>query len=84
MASKHFVIDVDSHYSEVIDELWEYMDEPWRTKFQATKLMTWIPGAPGDRYMEGRIRRLEGGTWNADGSERPQDDNPRLDEGARC
>jgi predicted TIM-barrel fold metal-dependent hydrolase len=67
MASKHFVIDVDSHYSEVIDELWEYMDEPWRTKFQATKLMTWIPGAPGDRYMEGRIRRLEGGTWNAGG-----------------
>lgn len=62
---QHLVIDVDSHYSEVVDELWEYMDEPWRTRFQGSRLSTYIPGAPGDRYMEGRIRRLEGTTWKA-------------------
>ena len=61
--TKPLVVDVDSHYSEVVDELWEYMDEPWRTRFHESRLGTYIPGAPGDRYMGGRIRRLEGGTW---------------------
>lgn len=60
---QQLVIDVDSHYSEVVDELWEYIHEPWRTRFQGSRLRTYIPGAPGDRYMEGRIRRLEGATW---------------------
>jgi predicted TIM-barrel fold metal-dependent hydrolase len=57
MRSGHLVIDVDAHYLEPIEELADYMDEPWRSRIKGVSLDKIIPVALGDRMIGGRIRR---------------------------
>jgi predicted TIM-barrel fold metal-dependent hydrolase len=51
------VVDGDAHYLEPIQEMTEYMAEPWRTRLRGADPSRWIPVGLGDRMLEGRIRR---------------------------
>ena len=51
------VVDVDAHYLEPIQEMTEYMDDPWRTRLRGADPSRWIPVGLGDRMLEGRIKR---------------------------
>jgi predicted TIM-barrel fold metal-dependent hydrolase len=57
VASAFPIIDTDSHYAENIEGLWEYMEEPWRSRLKGSDLARYLPASPGDRYMAGRIDR---------------------------
>lgn len=51
------VIDVDAHYLESIDEMTDYMNEPWRTRVKNADANRLLPQSLGDRLLGGRIRR---------------------------
>jgi predicted TIM-barrel fold metal-dependent hydrolase len=51
------VVDCDAHYLEPINEMVEYIDEPWHSRLSGADPAKWIPFGLGDRMMAGRIRR---------------------------
>jgi uncharacterized protein len=51
------VIDADAHYLEPVQEMAEYLDEPWRSRLLGADPTKWIPIGLGDRMLAGRIRR---------------------------
>lgn len=51
------VIDADAHYLEPIDQLADYVDEPWRTRIKGVSASRLLPRALGDRMLQGRITR---------------------------
>ena len=51
------IIDADAHYLEPIEELADYVDEPWRTRIKGVSPSRLLPRALGDRMLQGRIRR---------------------------
>ncbi len=51
------VIDADAHYLEPVQEMAEYIDEPWRSRLLGADPAKWIPIGLGDRMLAGRIRR---------------------------
>lgn len=53
----HIVVDVDAHYLEPLDDLAEYMDEPWKTQVSSAGAQNFVPGGLGDRSVAGRIQR---------------------------
>jgi predicted TIM-barrel fold metal-dependent hydrolase len=55
------VVDTDAHYAEPLEELAEYMRDPWRSVFLSYGAAAFVPGALGDRYLGGRIRRSDVG-----------------------
>ncbi|MCF8563161.1 amidohydrolase [Alicyclobacillus tolerans] len=57
MRQGYKVVDVDAHYLEPINEIANYVDEPWRTRIKSINPDRLIPMTLGDRMLEGRIRR---------------------------
>ena len=57
MKSGQLVVDVDAHYLEPIEELANYVDEPWRTRIKGVSAEKLVPATLGDRMLQGRIRR---------------------------
>lgn len=54
------IIDVDTHFTESLDELIPYFDEPWRSNLQHGEGFStsfFLPGGSGDRGVGGRIQR---------------------------
>jgi len=51
------VVDADAHYLEPVQEMAEYIDEPWRSRLRGADPTKWIPIGLGDRMLAGRIRR---------------------------
>lgn len=57
MVEGHTVIDVDAHYLEAVEQLAEYMDEPWATRVKAGGATWLLPRSLGDRHVAGRVQR---------------------------
>ena len=57
MRNGHLVIDIDAHYLEPIEELADYIDDPWRTRIKEATTIRLLPEGLGDRFVGGRIRR---------------------------
>lgn len=59
MSSKFKIVDVDAHYTDDPRDLWEYLEEPWRTRIKdwSGDYYT-MPGgaASGDSMMGGRVQ----------------------------
>lgn len=60
------VIDCDCHYMESFSDIAEYMDEPWKTRFEKSNfdekgakqnLSSFFPFSTGDRQAYGKISR---------------------------
>ena len=63
---QYHVIDGDCHYMESFHDVAEYMDEPWKTKFEGSNfdekgakqnLSSFFPFSTGDRQAHGKITR---------------------------
>jgi uncharacterized protein len=59
MRNGRLIIDVDAHYLEPIQEITQYLDEPWRTRLGGVSPDRLIPQTLGDRMMQGRLQRPE-------------------------
>lgn len=57
MRNGHLIVDVDAHYLEPVDELADYLDDPWRTRIKEATTIRLLPEGLGDRFVQGRIRR---------------------------
>ncbi|WP_436348237.1 hypothetical protein [Natronorubrum sp. FCH18a] len=65
-AAEHRVIDCDWHYQGSFEEVAEYMDEPWRTKYKRSNwgdsgvkqnLSSFFPMSTGDRQAYEKVVR---------------------------
>jgi hypothetical protein len=59
--TNRLIVDADAHYAEPLEELADYMSEPWRSLFLSYSPSAFIPVALGDRYLGGRIQRNDVG-----------------------
>src|SRR5262249_30082154 len=57
MRNGHLIVDVDAHYLEPVEELADYVDDPWRTRIKEAAAIRLLPEGLGDRMVQGRIRR---------------------------
>src|SRR5437868_2862658 len=57
MRNGHLIVDVDAHYLEPVEELADYVDDPWRTRIKEATTIRLLPEGLGDRFVQGRIRR---------------------------
>lgn len=55
--SGYTVVDVDAHYLEPVDDLTDFMQDPWKTIIESSGSSAFIPKNVGDRSMGGRIVR---------------------------
>jgi predicted TIM-barrel fold metal-dependent hydrolase len=53
----HLVVDCDAHYLEPVNEIADYMDEPWASRVRNAGPSRWILTGLGDLNVEGRITR---------------------------
>ncbi len=54
------IIDVDAHFTESLEDMLPYFDEPWRSNLrngEGFSTSFFIPGGSGDRGVGGRIQR---------------------------
>lgn len=65
-AAEHRVVDCDWHYQDSFTDIVEYMDEPWKTKYERSNwdaagvkqnLSSFFPTSTGDRQAYGKIER---------------------------
>ncbi|WP_408960565.1 amidohydrolase family protein [Natrinema sp. 74] len=63
---QYYVIDGDCHYMESFHDVAEYMEEPWKTKFEGSNfdekgakqnLSSFFPFSTGDRQAHGKVTR---------------------------
>lgn len=53
------IVDSDAHHLDVLTELTEWFDEPWRSSVRNTEHFFMIPRDMGCRYVGGRLRRAK-------------------------
>lgn len=54
------IIDVDAHFTESLDDMIPYFDEPWKSNLrhgEGFSTAFFLPGGSGDRGVGGRIQR---------------------------